>query len=109
MALNLGLNKSDSFQTYRTFVPSECVGTNAGITFDPPPKALYFIQGGTTRAMGFQYRNTSGDIVKLGVIGGGGDRSTIVEVGDCVQVLSLLNRNTPGNAASATSSATGLY
>ncbi len=105
----MAFNKSDSFQTYRTFVDSQCVGTSAGITFNPPPKALYFRQGGTTRAMGFQYRNTSGDIVKLQVIDSGGDRGTIVEVGDCVQVLSLLNRNTVGNAASATSSATGLY
>jgi|21_taG_2_1085346.scaffolds.fasta_scaffold00633_5 hypothetical protein len=105
-------NKSDSFQTYRTFVDSQCNGTTtAGITFNPPPKALYVIQtsGGGSRALGFQYRNLDGEIIKIGAIDGAGQAQTILEIGDCRQILTILDRSTPGNPADPSDKVIGLY
>jgi len=108
----MATNSSDSFQTYRTFVDSQCNGTTtAGITFNPPPKALYVIQSasGGSRAMGFQYRNLEGEIIKIGAIAGAGQAHTIVEIGDCRQILTILDRSTPGNGADPTDKVIGLY
>ena len=104
-------NRSDSFQTYRTFVDSQCVGnTTAGITFSPPPKALYVVQAGTgTRAVSFQYRNLDGEIVFWKAMSGGGTHHTIVEIGDCQQILSINDRATVARAATADDKVIGLY
>ena len=104
-------NKNDSYQTYRTFVPSQCVGLNAGITFNPPPKALYISQtaSGGKNNLGVQYRNLDGEIILIKAIDGAGELSTILEIGDCRQVVAIVHRSTPGNAAGPDDSVTGLY
>ena len=104
-------NKNDSFMTYRKFVDSGCVGLNAGITFNPPPKALYFAQnvGAADRAIGFEYRNLAGDLLHIGGISGGGAATAIHEIGDCVQVTKILNRNNISSGASSSATVTGLY
>ena len=104
-------NKNDSYQTYRTFVDSGAVGLNAGITFNPPPKALYVSQSnaGGKNDIGFQYRNLDGEIILIKAIDGSGELSTILEIGDCRQILTIVHRSTPGNAAAATDKITGLY
>ena len=104
-------NKSDSFQTYRTFVDSQCSGLNTpGITFNPPPKALYVCQGGVTRALGFKYRNTNGDAIQVGAIDGAGTNCTILEIGDCEQVLTINDRHPQTNrAGGASDKVIGLY
>lgn len=105
-------NKSDSFQTYTKFVDSQCNGTStAGITFNPPPKALYVIQSnaGGKSNLGFEYRNLDGEILRIGAIDGSNQQQTILEIGDCRQILTILNRNSPGNAAAATDKVIGLY
>ena len=104
-------NPNDSFMTYRKFVDSGAVGLNAGITFNPPPKALYVEQGAgsTDRAIGVQYRNRDGELLQIGAIDGAGVATAIHEIGDCVQVTKICNRNQPNNGASANSKVYGLY
>ena len=108
----MAFNKSDSFQTYTQFVDSECNGTTtAGITFNPPPKALYVIQaaGGGSRAIGFQYRNLEGESIKIGAIAGAGQAQAICEIGDCRQILTILDRSSFTNGADPTDRVIGLY
>ena len=104
-------NKSDSFETYTQFVDSGCVGLNTpGITFNPPPKALYVIQAGSgSRAVSFQYRNLDGEIVFWKAIDGAGTNCTILEIGDCEQILSINDRAAVDRAASADDKVIGLY
>jgi len=104
-------NPNDSFQTYTKFVESGAVGLNAGITFNPPPKALYVDQGAgsTDRAIGIEYRNKDGELLQVGVIALAGVQTALHEIGDCVQVTKICNRNQSNSAASASSKVYGLY
>ena len=104
-------NPNDSFQTYTKFVESGAVGLNAGITFNPPPKALFVEQGagGTDRAIGIEYRNKDGELLQIGVIAEAGVRTALHEIGDCVQVTKICNRNQSNSGAGANSKVYGLY